>query len=112
MDHLPIKLPIYGRVMSMTLKEAENIQAKLCEQITEHRAQLAGEKRMKYTLSELQNMPTISQGYFDNLKIETSTIKVWLSRMTTADGAEYNNGVTIEKLVKGVWETVDEYQAI
>lgn len=65
----------------------------------------------KYTLKELQAMETISQGHFSNLKIETENTRVWLSRMTVEDGAEANNMVTIEKLIDGRWETVEEYPA-
>lgn len=65
----------------------------------------------KYTLRELQAMETIEQGHTDNLKIKTEDTKVWLSRMTVEDGMPYNNMVTVEKLINGKWETIEEYQA-
>lgn len=65
----------------------------------------------KYTLSELEAMPTIMQGHFDNLKVEGEGVRVWLSRMTEADGMEYNNQVSVEVYIKNTWETVDEYEA-
>ena len=66
----------------------------------------------KYTLRELQQLETISQGQTDNLKIKTEKTKVWLSRMTVEDGMTYNNMVTIEKLTKdGRWEIIEEYPA-
>jgi hypothetical protein len=65
----------------------------------------------KYTLRELQQMETIGQGHTDNLKIKTEDTKVWLSRMTVEDGMPYNNMVTIEKLIDGKWETIEEYPA-
>ena len=65
----------------------------------------------RYTLRELQAMKTILQGHTDNLKIETDNTKVWLSRMTVEDGMPYNNMVTVEKLINGKWETIEEYQA-
>lgn len=66
----------------------------------------------KYTLKELQQLETITQGHTDNLKIKTENTKVWLSRMTVEDGMPYNNMVTIEKLTNdGRWETVEEYPA-
>lgn len=65
---------------------------------------------MHYTKEELKAMPTIHSGHFDNLKIDTGTTRVWLSRMTVADGMPYNNQVTVEKLVNGKWETVETYQ--
>jgi hypothetical protein len=65
----------------------------------------------KFTLRELQAMETISQGQTDNLKIKTENTKVWLSRMTIEDGMPYDNMVTVEKLIDGRWETVEEYPA-
>lgn len=49
-----------------------------------------------YTLAELQAMPTIAVGQNADLKLETPTRRVWLSRMTVADGAPYPNQVTEE----------------
>lgn len=75
---------------------------------------------MRYRLSELQALPTISHGQDADLKIETKTRRVWLSRMTVADGMPYNNMVTIEQSktiwankqrVKTVWQTVEQYEA-
>jgi len=66
---------------------------------------------MKYTLKELESLPTLSVGQADDLKIENDDTRVWLSRMTTADGMEYDNMVTIELLIDGRWITVKEYQA-
>jgi len=67
----------------------------------------------RYTLAELEAMPTISQGHMEDLKIEVENIKVWLSRMTVEDGMPYNNQVTVENYdtINGRWETVAEYQA-
>lgn len=64
-----------------------------------------------YTLAELEAMPTLEHGHFDNLKIKTPTTLVWLSRMTKADGAPYDNGVTVENYRNGKLESVDVYQA-
>ncbi len=64
-----------------------------------------------YTLEKLEAMPTISSGHFDNLKVDTGTVRVWLSRCGLADGLPYDNGVTVEKLVNGRWENVREYEA-
>ena len=63
----------------------------------------------KYTANELEKLPTISQGQFDNLKIETEDTRVWLSRMTIDDGMPYNNAITIEKLEEGRWIIIEEY---
>lgn len=68
---------------------------------------------MKYTLAQLEALPTIKQGHTDDLKIESGNGRVWLSRMTIEDGQPYNNQVTIERFndAKGRWETVTSYEA-
>lgn len=65
----------------------------------------------QHSLKYLEDKKTIYAGQFDDLKIETATKRVWLSRMTTDDGMEYNNQVTVEELKNGRWEIVDKYQA-
>lgn len=65
----------------------------------------------RFTLKELERMPTVHEGHFDNVKFDDGKIKVSLSRMTVADGMPYDNQVTVEKLIKGKWKTVDEYKA-
>ena len=75
---------------------------------------------MKYTLAELNALPTLSVGQDADLKIETNTRRVWLFRMTKADGMPYDNQVTIEQAKVyhsgGVrrrmeWVTVKQYEA-
>lgn len=66
----------------------------------------------KFTLTELEKLPTLHQGHFDNLKIKDGNVRVWLSRMTVADGMEYNNQVTVENLINGNWVTVAKYEAV
>lgn len=65
-----------------------------------------------YTLAELQALPTISQAHFANLKIDDGKERIWLSRMTVADGAPYENQVSVEALQAGNWVTVEQYQAV
>lgn len=65
----------------------------------------------KYSLAELKKLPTIHSAHFDNLKVETPTRRVWLSRMTKADGASCDNEVTVEHLEKGYWVPVAKYEA-
>lgn len=64
----------------------------------------------RYTLEQIEEMPTIHQGQYANLKIDTSTERVWLSRLTVEDGQPYNNQVTVEHLADGSWVTVAEYE--
>lgn len=63
-------------------------------------------------LDYLNSLPTISTGHFDNLKIDENGFRIWLSRMTIADGMPYDNQVTIEKLIKGEWITIETYPAV
>lgn len=65
----------------------------------------------KFTLKELESLPTISQGHMEDLKIKKENIRVWLSRITKADGMPYDNQVTIENYINDKWVTVAEYQA-
>lgn len=60
-------------------------------------------------ISELPNQPTLHSGHFDNLKYEDEKFRIWLSRMTIADGAPYNNEVTVEGLKQGRWETLYKF---
>lgn len=64
-----------------------------------------------YLLNEINEMPTLHCGHFDNLKISQPEFRVWLSRMTLADGAECNNQVTEESLISGVWVITAQYEA-
>jgi len=57
---------------------------------------------------ELKGMPTLLSGHTDNLKIENSNTRVWLSRMTVKEGAAWNDMVTVEMLIDGGWKTVRE----
>lgn len=63
----------------------------------------------KYKLAELKALPTLAVGQADDLKIATSTMRVWLSRMTRADGAPFENVVTEEKLVDGRWKVTGTF---
>lgn len=69
-----------------------------------------------HTLPELTALPTIWSSHFDDLKIEEvnhgGERRVWLSRMTVADGAPYDNQVTVErKQDDGSWRTIVRYEA-
>lgn len=67
---------------------------------------------MKYSLSQLETLPTLHQGHSDDLKINTLTRRVWLSRLTVEDGMPYNNQVTVEVLTnEGSWMALETYEA-
>ena len=65
----------------------------------------------QYSLQELQAKKTLATGQADDLKVETRTTRVWLSRCTVDDGEPYNNKVSVEKYQNGRWETIETYQA-
>ena len=66
---------------------------------------------MRYTLAELENLPTLTVGQADDLKIDDGSTRVWLCRCGIEDGMPYDNQVTVQKLADGRWETVEEYGA-
>jgi hypothetical protein len=62
------------------------------------------------TLAELRELPVLSQGATDDLKVEwsdgTDSYRTWLSRMTVEDGVEWDDEVTVERLIEGRWTSV------
>lgn len=66
----------------------------------------------RFTIEELKGMKTISEGWVGDLKYEDDDHRVWLSRLTIEDGAEYNNQVIVEIYEGGEWVIVDKYQAL
>lgn len=66
----------------------------------------------RYTLKELKALPTLAVGQADDLKMDTGTVRVWLSRCTVEDGEPYDNKVTVECLLNGRWEETETYPAI
>jgi hypothetical protein len=47
----------------------------------------------------------------DNLKIESDSERVWLSRCTVEDGEPFDGHVTVERLIAGSWIMVEHWQA-
>jgi len=68
----------------------------------------------KYSLEELESLPTLTVGQADDLKISTEHIRVWLSRCTIDDGEPYDNKVTVEMFnsANGTWQTLNIYEAV
>ena len=65
-----------------------------------------------YSLATLQALPTLAVAQFDDLKEDTGTERVWLSRMTPADGARASHIVTVEHLDdSGRWTTKSQFPA-
>lgn len=65
----------------------------------------------RYTLAELEALPTLETGHTDNLKISEPGRKVWLARVGIEDGMPYDHEVTVERLLGGVWTTTETYPA-
>ena len=64
----------------------------------------------RYTARELSAMPTLAIGQVDDLKIDTGTVRVWLSRCGPEDGEPYRDKVTVEFLWGDGWDVEEEYQ--
>lgn len=61
-------------------------------------------KASDYSKAHLATLPTIRQGQVDDLKIETDTERVWLSRLTREDGVSQDHAITVEHLRDdGTW---------
>lgn len=68
----------------------------------------------KIKVSKLEKMPTLAVGQADDLKLEDVTrygvpVRVWLSRMTEADGV--TKRATVEHFFRhqGKWKITQEY---
>jgi hypothetical protein len=60
-------------------------------------------KASDWSRAHLEALPTLRAGHTDNLKVETLTERVWLSRLTKADGFT-GDPVTVEHLgPDGAW---------
>ena len=55
---------------------------------------------------DLKDMPTLHVGQYADLKIDTGTTRVWVSRVRLHDGE--TQPVQVEKLRNGRWEDVTE----
>jgi hypothetical protein len=68
---------------------------------------------MRFTLEELEALPTLSVGQADSLKIEDEDmgVRVWLSRCTVEDGEPFDHKVSIERrAADGRWRTVEVFE--
>jgi hypothetical protein len=64
-----------------------------------------------YTYEELTEMPSVSEGHFANLKIDTGRVRLWLSRCTAADGCPFEYPIEIEIFnpISGGWVQYADY---
>lgn len=69
------------------------------------------ETARRYSVTELEAMPTLTRSLADDLKVDTGTVRVWLSRLTREDGMPYDNQVTVETYDKGMWSVARVYRA-
>ena len=63
-----------------------------------------------YTSSELEAMPTLAVGHFENLKVEEGEVRWWLSRMSREDGETHR--VRCERLTRGCWVVSGEFEPL
>src|SRR5438105_294280 len=61
---------------------------------------------------DLHDLPTLSTGHFDNLKVDDGTYRVWLCRCGIDDGMPCDNLVTVERLQGGAWHETYAYEAL
>lgn len=64
---------------------------------------------LSYNARDLDELPTLTMGQADSLKINDDDIRVWLSRCGTESGEPYNDKISIEARINGIWHTVIEY---
>lgn len=64
------------------------------------------------SLSDLEDMEVIEEGYTADLLINDGRFKVWLERVGVDDGMPYDNAVTIETVIEGKWIEVLMYEAL
>jgi hypothetical protein len=62
----------------------------------------------RYTQAELEAMPSIESGHFDELKVVDGKFRWWVSRMTRADGETHPISVE-EQLPRQGWQVVHKY---
>lgn len=72
---------------------------------------LTYEHIMQMSKDEVDALPTIHQGQYADLKLDDGEHRVWVSRMTKADGAKENNAVEVETLENGSWVEANKKQA-
>jgi hypothetical protein len=63
----------------------------------------------RMTTRELDNLPTLSNGWCGDLKVDDGATRVWLYRVGLADGAPFENTVQVERLRDGRWATAYFY---
>ena len=51
---------------------------------------------LEFTVVELNEMPRLRSGHFSNLVYDDGQYRIWLSRMTVADGAPFDNVIEVE----------------
>lgn len=59
-----------------------------------------------WSVGELEDMPTLCHGQAADLKIETKTIRVWLSRCGPEDGE--TQPIQFERLIEGKWTSLKD----
>lgn len=64
----------------------------------------------RYDAAFLTTLPTLARDQSCDLKIDTGLVRIWLSRVTRADGAPYDHRITVERLRSNHWQVADTFQ--
>tara|TARA_R100001244_G_scaffold101207_1_gene75422 strand:- start:176 stop:487 length:312 start_codon:yes stop_codon:yes gene_type:complete len=92
-----------GRYMSDAAKQ------RCAEELSPVAAMVLNMRSRKFTAKALDVLDTVIVGHECNCKVDTGSMRIWLSRLTTLDDAPYDNQITVEVLRDGTWLTVDTY---
>lgn len=60
---------------------------------------------------QLDALPTLESGWTCDLKYNNGRVKLWLSRLGTADGEPFEHTAYVDVLTDGRWVTVGHYDA-
>jgi len=61
----------------------------------------------RYSAEDLEAMPSLSSGHYDELKVEEGKFRWWVSRLTKADGQTYS--ISVEERLPQGWKVVHQY---
>jgi hypothetical protein len=92
------------------LKEYRENQGQYSYTIKQIRTPVFQPDKEMLTLSKAKEFPILHSGHCENIIFENEKYRVTISRMTIQDGMEYNNEITVLKLVKGLWKEINKYE--
>lgn len=66
----------------------------------------SGQTPRRYDKQSLAELLTIRSVHDADLKFESDTLRVWLSRMTIEDGAREDHAIEVDERINGEWTAV------